>query len=84
MPKLIKLTEGQMYKALMSIREEETSSKQEALMFLNAMNRDLQRATSGNFPHMAANLRGGIQYLIELITENWVEAQPQSTDNPPM
>lgn len=78
MPKLIKLTEGQMYRALMSIREEETSSKQEALMFLNAMNRDLQRATSGNFAHMAANLRGGIEYLIDLITENWVEAQPQS------
>jgi hypothetical protein len=82
MPKLIKLTEGQMYKALMPIKEGETSPKSEALVFLNAMNRDLQRANSGNFAHLAANLRGGVQYLIELITENWVEAQPPSDLSP--
>jgi hypothetical protein len=47
------------------------------------MNRDLQRANSGNFAHMSASLRGGILYLIELITESWIE-QVQALDNPAM
>lgn len=78
MPKHIKLTEGQMYKAIMSIKEENRSPKQEAIVFLTTMNKDLQRANSGNFSHLAANLRGGVEYLINLIEENWIEAQPQS------
>ena len=54
----------------------EPTSKDTVISMLKAMNSDLQRANSGNFSHMAANLRGGLLYLIELVSDDLVD-KPQ-------
>lgn len=52
------------------------STKDEVLTLLKSMNRDLERANSGNFAHMSANIRGGVSYLIEIITDDLID-KPQ-------
>ena len=77
MSKKIVLTEDQLKMVLSSVIKEEEdfepTAKQEVLTMLKAMGRDLQRANSGNFAHMAANLRGGVNYLIEIVNDNLMD-----------
>jgi hypothetical protein len=83
MSKKVILTEDQLKRVLSFVVKEqsdenytEPTSKDTVISMLKAMNSDLQRANSGNFSHMAANLRGGLIYLIELVTDDLVD-KPQ-------
>lgn len=79
-PKKLILTENQLKRVLSFVVKEQTDendlagpvSKEIVVNMLKSMDRDLERANSGNFAHMAANLRGGIIYLIELVEEDLI------------
>jgi hypothetical protein len=66
------LTEGEPYPNAEK-KTKHNDSKDFVIQLLDAMNYDLQRASSGNFPHLAANLRGSIIYIKELIQNDWCD-----------
>jgi CMP-2-keto-3-deoxyoctulosonic acid synthetase len=79
MPKKVVLTENQLKRVLSFVVNEQSDEpyvdptpKDEVLTLLKAMTRDLQRANSGNFAHMSANLRGGVEYIMELVSDELI------------
>jgi len=50
---------------------EKREPKQTAIRLLNALKNDLNRVTSGNVAHVKMSLMGGVEYLLELVENDW-------------